>query len=181
MPHALYTVGHSTRTMEDFVMLLHHYQIELLFDVRTIPKSRRVPHFNKGHLESVLPPRQIDYLHFPTLGGLRKSTDPNSPNQGWRNMSFRGYADYMQTEPFGKGIDFLLSQGAERRTAVMCAEAVPWRCHRSLISDALWVRKVTVRHLLSFTETREHSLTPFAKVEGLRIVYPPLREQGRLF
>ena len=177
----LYTLGHSTRTMEQFLDLLRQNRIELLVDVRTIPKSRRVPHFNRQNLEAVLPVHPIDYLHLPMLGGLRKSTDPNSPNRGWRNMSFRGYADYMQTEPFEKGLGFLLSEGAERQAAVMCAEAVPWRCHRSLISDALSARGVTVCHLLSLTERREHQLTPFAKVEGFRIVYPPPTEQPRLF
>jgi uncharacterized protein (DUF488 family) len=167
--------------MEDFIVLLHHYQIQFLVDVRTIPKSRRVPQFNKDNLQSVLPLQQIAYLHFPALGGLRKSSDPNSPNQGWRNMSFRGYADYMQTEPFEKGIAFLQSEGAERRVAVMCAEAVPWRCHRSLISDALSIRSVPVCHLLSLTESREHLLTSFARVEGSTMIYPPPGEQARLF
>jgi uncharacterized protein (DUF488 family) len=177
----VYTLGHSTHTMEKFLELLHHYQIQLLVDVRTIPKSRRVPQFNKDHLESILPKEQIGYLHLPALGGLRKSTDPNSPNRGWRNASFRGYADNMQTEPFEKGIDLLLSRGAERTAALLCAEAVPWRCHRQLISDALLTREVAVCHILSLTQTREHALTPFARREGSKIVYPPLNEQARLF
>lgn len=176
-----YTVGHSTRTIEEFLALLGHYRIERLVDVRTVPKSRRVPHFNQAHLASLLPERQIAYRHFPALGGLRKSTDPDSPNRGWRNMSFRGYADYMQTEAFEKGVDLLLSEGTGRRTAVMCAEAVPWRCHRSLISDALLVRGIPVCHLLSPTQTLEHRLTSFAEVKGLKIVYPPASEQPRLF
>jgi uncharacterized protein (DUF488 family) len=179
--NTLYTVGHSTRTIEEFLALLGHYRIQLLVDVRTIPMSRRLPHFNQTHLASALPERRIAYLHLPALGGLRKSTDPDSPNRGWRNMSFRGYADYMQTEAFEKGIDALLSEAGGRSAAVMCAEAVPWRCHRSLISDALLVRGVPVFHLLSLTQTREHLLTSFAKVEGRKIVYPPSGEQPRLF
>jgi len=180
-PNPLYTVGHSTRTMEEFLALLGHDRIQLLVDVRTVPKSRRVPQFNRDHLASVLPEREIAYRHLPALGGLRKSTDPDSPNRGWRNMSFRGYADYMQTEAFEKGIDALLSEGAGRRTAVMCAEAVPWRCHRSLISDALLIRGAPVCHLLSLTQSREHVLTSFAQVEGLKIIYPLPGEQTRLF
>lgn len=180
-PNPFYTVGHSTRTMEEFLALLGRYEIGLLVDVRTVPKSRRVPQFNRDYLASVLPERQVGYRHSPALGGLRKSTDPDSPNRGWRNMSFRGYADYMQTDAFEKGIDALLSEGAGRKAAVMCAEAVPWRCHRSLIADALLIRGVPVCHLLSLTQSREHALTSFAKVEGLKIVYPPPGEQPRLF
>ncbi len=176
-----YTVGHSTRTEEELLSLLAHYRIERLVDVRTVPKSRRVPHFNKEHLSSLLPRHQMEYRHQPALGGLRKSNDPRSPNQGWRNASFRGYADYMQTEGFEKGLNSLLSGTAGKRIALMCAEAVPWRCHRLLLSDALSARGFSVCHILSFTQAQLHRLTPFARVEGRRVTYPPSQDQPSLF
>lgn len=178
---ALYTLGHSTRTLEAFLDLLRAYRIALLVDVRTVPKSRRVPQFNKDSLEIFLPKRKIEYLHLPALGGLRKSRGADSPNQGWRNASFRGFADYMGTEGFEKGIDALLSQAAGRRSAMMCAEAVPWRCHRSLIADALLIRGIPIRHILSPTQAQEHRLTSFARVVGKKIVYPPPEDQRSLF
>ncbi|MDC4204308.1 MAG: DUF488 domain-containing protein [Candidatus Manganitrophus sp.] len=169
-----YTIGHSTRTEEEWLALLTHYRVACLVDVRTVPKSRRVPHFNKEHLSSLLPKHGMEYRHYPALGGLRKSNDPHSPNRGWRNASFRGYADYMQTEGFEKALESLLSEMRGRRTALMCAEAVPWRCHRMLLSDALSVRGLSVCHILSSTGVKPHSITSFAKVEGKRIIYPLL-------
>ncbi|MBI3804601.1 MAG: DUF488 domain-containing protein [Nitrospirae bacterium] len=177
----LYTLGHSTRTEEAFLALLTRYQIQLLVDVRTVPRSRRVPQFNREHLHARLPTQGVAYLHHPALGGLRKGRDSDRSNQGWRNASFRGYADYMQTEAFREGIDLLLSECRGKKTALMCAEAVPWKCHRSLISDALVVRGVTVCHILSLTDTKVHQITPFAKVEGARITYPGSEEQPSLF
>lgn len=180
-PGVIYTIGHSTRTEEELLALLAHFQMERLVDVRTVPRSRRVPQFNKEHLESLLPRHGMEYHHQPSLGGLRKSNDPHSPNQGWRNASFRGYADYMQTEGFEKALDSLLSETAGKRTALMCAEAVPWRCHRMLLSDALSVRGFSVCHILSLTEARPHSVTPFARVEGKKMTYPPPQDQAALF
>jgi uncharacterized protein (DUF488 family) len=137
--------------------------------VRTVPASRRMPHFAKAALERSLPAQGIGYLHMPALGGLRKPR-PDSINLGWRNVGFRGYADHMQTDEFRRGLDQLIS--LRWRVAIMCAEAVPWRCHRSLIADALLVRGVEVRHITGKGEPALHSLTPFAQVDGDRITYP---------
>ena len=178
---AFYTIGHSTRTEEALLGLLTHYRIERLVDVRTVPKSRRVPQFNKERLQALLPTHRVAYEHQPALGGLRKSKDPDSPNRGWRNASFRGYADYMQTEAFEKALDSLLSENRGKRIALMCAEAVPWRCHRMLISDALSARGFSVCHILSLTEAKPHVVTSFAKVEGKKVTYPPSQGQSLLF
>jgi len=167
----VFTIGHSTRSLEELVDLLRRNRVQELVDVRTVPGSRRHPQFGKAALEAALPGLRIAYRHLPELGGLRKPR-PDSPNQGWRNASFRGYADYMQTEAFRLGIETLLGLAAHRRVCVMCAEAVPWRCHRSLIADALSVRGVEVRHITGPGEPAAHSLTPFAAVEGDRIRYP---------
>jgi len=144
--------------------------VTLLVDVRTIPASRRMPHFAKAALEKSLPEHGIRYLHMPELGGLRKPR-PDSTNTGWRNVGFRGYADYMQTDEFWNAIDRL--RALPPQVAIMCAEAVPWRCHRSLISDALTVRGEEVRHITAFSEPPRHSITPFARVQDGRITYPP--------
>jgi len=149
---------------------LKHHRVNLLLDVRTVPASRRMPHFAKAALGRSLPARGIEYMHMPELGGLRKPR-PDSINLGWSNVSFRGYADYMQTEEFRRGIDRLVSLPS--RAAIMCAEAVPWRCHRSLVADALVVRGVEVRHITGRSEPARHALTPFARVDGDRISYPP--------
>jgi uncharacterized protein (DUF488 family) len=178
---SFYTVGHSTRTEEEWIALLTHYRIERLVDVRTVPKSRRVPQFNQEHLASLLPKQGMEYRHQPALGGLRKSNDPHSPNRGWRNASFRGYADYMQTERFTKALDSLVMERSGKRVALMCAEAVPWRCHRMLLSDALSVRGFSVCHILSLTEVKLHRLTPFARVEGERVTYPHAQDPPLLF
>jgi len=138
--------------------------------VCTVPASRRVPHFAKAALERSLPEHGIEYVHMPELGGLRKPR-PHSINTGWRNASFRGYADYMQTDEFWAGIDRVIALARRYRLAVMCAEAVPWRCHRSLIADALTVRGVEVRHIIDMSEPALHRLTPFARVGGDRITY----------
>lgn len=176
-----YTIGHSTRTEEELLALLTRYRIERLIDIRTVPKSRRVPQFNKEHLQALLPMHGMAYHHYPALGGLRKSTDPYSPNRGWRNASFRGYADYMQTEAFEKGLDLLLSENRGKQIALMCAEAVPWRCHRMLLSDLLSARGFSVCHILSLSEAKPHVMTSFAKVEGNQVRYPPSQDQSLLF
>jgi uncharacterized protein (DUF488 family) len=139
--------------------------------VRTVPASRRMPHFAKAALERSLPARGVAYRHMPELGGLRKPRS-DSTNTGWRNVSFRGYADYMQTDQFWTAIAALEQLATEQRVAVMCAEAVPWRCHRSLVADALVVRGVEVRHITGMQEPSPHRLTPFARVDGGRITYP---------
>jgi len=165
------TIGHSTHTLEEFVAMLKAHDVAQLVDVRTIPKSRRVPQFNSESLAETLPARGIDYVHMKSLGGLRHARK-DSLNTGWRNASFRGYADYMATRDFKQGIDKLLELARAKRTALMCAEAVPWRCHRSLIGDALLIRGVQVEDIMSATSTREHELTPFAKVSDREITYP---------
>jgi uncharacterized protein (DUF488 family) len=167
----VFTIGHSTRSSEQFVSILKAHDVERLVDVRTIPKSRRVPQFNSDALAISLREQGIDYVHLKSLGGLRHAKQ-DSVNTGWRNASFRGYADYMATPEFRAGLERLLDLAREKRTAIMCAEAVPWRCHRSLIGDALLVRDVQVEDILSTTSRREHKLTPFAKVEGAEIFYP---------
>jgi uncharacterized protein (DUF488 family) len=139
--------------------------------VRTVPASRRMPHFARTDLERSLPEHGIAYRHMPELGGLRKPK-PDSTNLGWRNVSFRGYADYMQTDAFWDALGELETLAATKRVAIMCAEAVPWRCHRSLIADALTVHGVEVRHITGMQEPSPHRLTPFARVEGGRITYP---------
>lgn len=176
-----YTLGHSIRAEGEFLALLHRHRIERLVDVRTVPRSRRVPRFNKETLQALLQKEGIAYLHYPALGGLRKAREDDRTNRGWRNASFRGYADYMQTEAFQKGIDSLLSESEGKKTALMCAEAAPWKCHRSLLSDALTARGIAVRHILSLTETKAHSLTSFARVEGSRVTYPGSEAQRSLF
>lgn len=176
-----FTIGHSTRTEEELLALLKHYRINRLIDVRTVPKSRRVPQFNKERLSFLLPKQGMEYAHRPALGGFRKSTDPHSPNQGWRNASFRGYADYMQTEAFERALDSLLSETVGKRVALMCAEAVPWRCHRMLLSDALSARGFPVCHILSLTDAKSHVVTSFARVEGEKISYPPSQDRPSLF
>ncbi len=167
----IYTIGHSTRTLAEFHGILDRYQIQLLADVRTIPRSRHVPHFNADALASALRVRGISYLHLKNLGGLRKPAG-DSPNRGWRNLSFRGFADYMQTEEFWQAVGDLLDLSADKKVALMCAEAVPWRCHRSLISDALLTRHVEVRHIISKDKCQPHKLTLFALLQGDRITYP---------
>jgi uncharacterized protein (DUF488 family) len=175
---AIFTVGHSTLPIEAFMALLETYGIGCLADVRTVPRSRYNPQFNSDALGPALRGRGIEYVSLKALGGLRHPR-PDSPNGGWRNDGFRGYADYMQTEEFGRGLDQLIALGASRRTAIMCAEAVPWHCHRSLVADALSVRGIPIVEILSAAEWRDHKLTAFAHVEGTRITYPP--EQGSLF
>lgn len=168
----IFTVGHSTLPIESFTALLETYAIRKLCDVRTVPRSRHNPQFNADVLGSSLAAVGIDYIPMPELGGLRHPRK-DSPNAGWRNKSFRGYADYMQTDAFNDAVDHLVEIGCNARTAIMCAEAVPWRCHRSLVADALNVRQVPVVEILSGTSYRDHKLTPFARTDGAHITYPP--------
>ena len=168
----IYTIGHSTRPQAELIELLHHYEVATLADVRTIPRSRHTPQFNREVLAEALPAAGIAYVHLPLLGGLRHGLGDASPNTGWRNESFRAYADYMQTAEFAEGLEQLRALTPAGPVALMCAEAVPWRCHRSLIADALTIRGVAVREIWSDTRTEIHKLTPFARVDGLRITYP---------
>lgn len=168
----VFTIGHSTMPIEEFTSVLRGYGITQLCDVRTIPRSRHNPQFNAEGLADSLPAAGIAYVPMPQLGGLRH-TRADSPNGGWRNKSFRGYADYMQTPEFRAALDDLVDLGADCPTAIMCAEAVPWRCHRSLIADALTVRAVPVVEILSASKSQMHALTSFAHVEGEAITYPP--------
>ena len=169
---AIFTLGHSTLPIAQFTALLQAYDIGQLADVRTVPRSRHNPQFNADALAGSLAAAAITNVPMPELGGLRQPRR-DSPNSGWRNKSFRGYADYMQTEEFRQGIDRLLQMAQSARTAIMCAEAVPWRCHRSLVADALQIRGTPVVEILSQTQYRMHALTPFARVQGLSITYPP--------
>ncbi len=165
-------IGHSTRTLEDFVLLLQAHGATQVVDVRTIPRSRRHPQFNRDTLPDALSAVGIGYLHMAGLGGLRRPR-PDSPNTGWRNASFRGYADYMQTVEFEAHLQTLMQLAQEERIALICAEAVPWRCHRSLIADALVVRGARVEHILSTARCQPHAVTPWAQVNGAYLLYPP--------
>jgi uncharacterized protein (DUF488 family) len=170
------TVGHSNRPIEEFLEILAAHGVELLVDVRTVPRSRHNPQFNRENLPETLARAGIDYIHLAGLGGLRRARK-DSENTAWRNLSFRGYADYMQTPEFESSLQELLARAADRRTAVMCAESIPWRCHRSLIADALTARGIPVSHLMSAQKAGEHKLTPFARVDGTRVTYPGLLDQ----
>ena len=170
----VFTVGHSTLPIERFVALLASYGIECLADVRTVPRSRHNPQFNADALAASLGAAAIQYVPMLALGGLRRP-NKNSINAGWRNTSFRGYADYMQTDAFREALEALIGLSRDKRVAIMCAEAVPWRCHRSLVADALSVRGIPVVEILSQTNARMHKLTAFAHVEGERVTYPPVQ------
>jgi uncharacterized protein (DUF488 family) len=171
-PKIIYTVGHSTRPATEFIVLLVSCDVRQVVDVRTIPRSRHNPQFNSDTLAKALSEVGIGYVHMPSLGGLRRTT-AQSANLGWRNESFRGYADYMQTEAFTAAVDQLIALASSAQTAIMCAEAVPWRCHRSLIADALVVRGIEAVEIVSATRTTPHKLTPFARVDGIDLTYPP--------
>lgn len=167
----IWTIGHSTRPIDEFLTLLKAHGIERLIDVRTVPRSRHNPQFNSDALAESLKKAGLTYVHMPQLGGLRKPMK-DSINAGWQNAGFRGYADYMQTEEFGKALQALMASGTGQRTAIMCAEAVPWRCHRSLIADALVSRSWAVLHIMAEHRADPHSFTPFAKVAHGRVTYP---------
>ena len=171
--HTLLTIGHSNRKLEDFIALLRAHRVQLLVDVRTMPRSRYNPQFNSDALPAVLAAGHIDYLHMPGLGGLRHPRK-DSVNTAWQNDSFRGYADYMQTPEFAKNLQELEQLSAARPTAIMCAEAVPWRCHRSMIADALTARGIPVRHIMTAEKADLHKLRDFAQVHDGRVTYPGL-------
>jgi uncharacterized protein (DUF488 family) len=173
----LFTVGHSTHSFEEFADMLTGHGVNLVADVRTVPKSRHNPQFAGEALRESLPERSIEYRHLASLGGLRRPAK-DSINAGWNNASFRGYADYMQTEQFVDGLAELIKLTADSTVAVMCAEAVPWRCHRSLIGDALLVRGFDVDDIMSVSTVRPHILTRFALVDGLSLTYPPVDEEN---
>jgi uncharacterized protein (DUF488 family) len=165
------TIGHSTRTLEEFIGLLEAHRITCVVDVRTVPRSWHNPQFNKTTLPRALKKAGLGYVHMPGLGG-RRHAKVDSINMGWRNASFRGYADYMQTPEFAQSLGTLIHRAKRDRIALMCAEAVPWRCHRSLIADALLVRGIRTEDIMSVTRRQAHSLTAFAKVRGHTITYP---------
>jgi uncharacterized protein (DUF488 family) len=167
----IFTVGHSTRSLDEFVELLRAHEVKGIADVRLIPTSRHNPQFNADVLEHSLEENQISYIHIKELGGLRHARK-DSPNIGWRNTSFRGFADYMATSEFAEGLGTLMTEASIRETAIMCAEAVPWRCHRSLIADALTKKGWIVRDIMSRTVAVKHRLTPFLRIRKGQLVYP---------
>lgn len=174
---AIFTVGHSTRSIDELVDLLREHDIGTLVDIRTVPRSQFNPQFNADSLPRELQERNVAYVGFPDLGGLRKARK-DSLNSGWRNASFRGYADYMNTGEFRTALDRLIDLARTSTLAIMCAEAVPWRCHRSLVGDALTVRGIDVIDILGPGSARPHRLTPFAHIEEGIITYPPELENS---
>jgi uncharacterized protein (DUF488 family) len=171
MKQDIFTIGHSTRPIDEFLEMLQAHGVRRLADVRTVPRSRHNPQFNREELARSLHNRSLHYTHMPALGGLRHPRR-DSINTGWRNESFRGYADYMQTDEFQDALEKLLTFADEEPTAVMCAEAVPWRCHRSLIADALLARGVRVLEIASVTRATPMAMHPWAHVEGISVTYP---------
>lgn len=168
---SIFTIGHSTRSIEEFTQLLRTYNIKEVVDVRSIPKSRHNPQFNEGTLKQSLKLAHIRYKQLEKLGGLRHSKK-DSINLGWHNTSFRGFADYMATPEFSEGLEGLIKIASTREVAIMCAEAVPWRCHRSLIGDALTKKGLIVSDIMSNTKATKHRLTPFLKVRNGQLIYP---------
>lgn len=168
----IFTIGHSTRSLAAFIALLQEHGITTVADIRRFPGSRRYPHFNQAALESALAAEGIRYVHLPRLGGRRHGLGAASPNTAWRNASFRAYADHMQSLEFAEGLAELGRLAERGPVALLCAEAVPWRCHRSLVADALVARGVAVQHILGPERSNPHQLTPFARIEGGRITYP---------
>jgi len=178
-PALVLTIGHSNRSLEEFIELLKVNGANMVVDVRKMPRSRTNPQFNIDTLPASLREVGVDYVHIPGLGGLRRrAKNPVSPNTGWRNASFRAYADYMMTPEFERALDEMMSRTAAAVPALMCAEAVPWRCHRSLIADALVVRGIDVKDIIGGSRASRHVLKPWARVEGTRITYPPEPEES---
>lgn len=167
----IYTLGHSTRSFEELLSLLRAFRLSVLADIRTIPRSRRNPQFDVSRLAESLPAGGVQYVHLPRLGGLRRP-QKDSINQGWQNASFRGFADYMSTVSFERGLADLYALTSRGWVTLMCAEAVPWRCHRSLVADVLTVRGAEVEHITGPARSFCHRLTPFAQVHGSRVTYP---------
>ena len=172
-PLRVFTIGHSTRPIDEFIRLLTAHSVDRIIDIRTIPRSRHNPQFNRETLSAALRRAGIRYTHMSGLGGLRHARR-DSVNGGWRNASFRGYADYMQTAAFRKSLARCIELASHHDVALMCAEAVPWRCHRSLVADALLVRGVSVSEITSGIRARPHLLTPWAEVRGIDITYPDM-------
>ena len=171
MSGPILTIGHSTRSLEELLELLESHEVRHLVDVRTLPRSARHPHFNLENLRTVLPARGVSYSHLPGLGGLRRAR-PDSPNRGLRHAGFRGFADHMETAAFAADFETLIRLGTSERVAVMCAEAVPWRCHRSLIADALLARGIAVEHILGHGRRDLHELHPRARASSGGVTYP---------
>lgn len=167
----IYTIGHSSRSIEDFIALLQAHEIKNVIDIRTIPQSRHNPQFSQEALKQSLKRAKIGYRHLKQLGGLRHA-QKDSINKGWENASFRGFADYMQTEAFWKGIEKLEKLAEAKKSALLCAEAVPWRCHRSLVADALSYHKWKVFHIQSRKTAKRHKRTPFLKIRRGKLTYP---------
>ncbi len=178
-PLVVFTMGHSTRTIDAFIRLLKAHSVQRVIDVRTIPRSRHNPQFNRDRLSPALHRARIHYRHMPGLGGLRRPRRDSS-NMGWRNASFRGYADYMQTKMFKENLDRCIELARHERVVLMCAEALPWHCHRSLIADALLVTGIEVREISSRVRTRPHALTSWARVTGTKVTYPAARAPQEL-
>ena len=168
--HIIYTIGHSTHTLAEFLAMLKSFDIEVLADIRSLPGSNKYPQFNQENLEVSLPENGIVYIHFADLGGRRK-INKNSKNTRWRNASFRAYADYMETDAFAKAIENLESMASEKRTAIMCAEAVWWRCHRSMVSDFLKTKGWLVLHIMSVGKAQEHTYTQPAEIIDGQLSY----------
>lgn len=168
----IWTIGHSNRSIDELLNLLSAEQIELVADIRRFPASRAHPQFNADNLKTALDEQGTAYEHFAGLGGRRSTRLPDSPNNGWRVDSFNRYADYMATDEFVAALEALMEAAANRRTAIMCSEAVPWRCHRRIVADALIVRGWEVRDIIGTGPAKPHAMTPFVRVEGLRLSYP---------
>lgn len=170
-PLIVMTIGHSTRPAREFIHLLKAHGVQRLVDIRTVPRSRHNPQFNRSELSPALHSARLHYRYMPGLGGFRHARR-DSINTGWHNASFRGFADYMQTSEFRNNLDDLINLAKAERVAIMCAEAVPWRCHRSLIADALLAREIEVLEITSATRTKPHTLTPWGKITGVQVTYP---------
>jgi uncharacterized protein (DUF488 family) len=170
-PFVVFTIGHSTHPLDEYIALLKAHDVQQVVDVRTIPRSRHNSQFNFDSLPTKLRNVHIGYRHMKGLGGLRHPRK-DSTNAAWRNAGFRGFADYMQTVEFETNLKKLIELAKKKQVAIMCAEAVPWRCHRSLIADALTIRDIRVEHITGRTNRHPHKITPFANVSGTRIIYP---------
>jgi uncharacterized protein (DUF488 family) len=174
----IFTIGHSTRPLGEFIELLRANEVKRVIDIRTIPRSRHNPQFNRETLGPALRNSHVAYVHLKKLGGLRRAK-ADSANLGWHNASFRGFADYMQTAEFEAGLARAIKLAETKASALMCAEAVPWRCHRSLIADALVARGIEVRDIIGDSQPRRHTLTPFVRVRGTHITYPTDKPRRR--
>jgi uncharacterized protein (DUF488 family) len=168
----VFDLGHSTRSRAELIELLRSFEIATLADIRTVPRSRHNPQFNEDELARALPRAGIAYVHVPKLGGLRRGLGDASPNRAWRNASFRGYADHMQTDEFAEGLEEVRERARAGPIALLCAEAVPWRCHRSLVADALFARGVVVGHIMGVGRADAHRPTAFARIRGKKVTYP---------